>query len=134
MAWYAAHLLFLTRYRDGEQDDYPMQEDIVLIQASSREAAHGLATYLGYESAVDDPTETRGERPVGRTFEGVRRLVACIPSPWLLSSNPGAADSLELPTGSQVSASLVVAADREDYEAFLSGDRDAWLTFIGGKE
>jgi hypothetical protein len=37
MAWYTAHLVTWFRFKEGPQDCFPVQENLVLIQAASAE-------------------------------------------------------------------------------------------------
>ncbi|MGA2599283.1 MAG: hypothetical protein ABSH09_20100 [Bryobacteraceae bacterium] len=42
MAWYAAHVIMYMRFKDGNQDRYPVYENIYLFQTESAEEAQNL--------------------------------------------------------------------------------------------
>lgn len=47
--WYAASIIMLVKFKDGNQDKYPVWENVVLIKASSGDEALELAEKRGRE-------------------------------------------------------------------------------------
>ena len=59
--WYVAHVMIYTRFKDGNQNKYPVCENMYLVQASTEEEAYAKATALGQEEQGD-----AGRQPVFR--------------------------------------------------------------------
>lgn len=49
MGWYAAHVIEYIKLREGQQDSFPVTENILLIEAPSYEAAYQEALRIGKE-------------------------------------------------------------------------------------
>jgi Domain of unknown function (DUF4288) len=47
MAWFSAHIIIYTKFKDGIQDVFPVYENIVLIEADSSETAFEKAKVIG---------------------------------------------------------------------------------------
>jgi hypothetical protein len=79
--WYAAHVIMAYRYCEGEQDKFPVQENVFLIEANSSHEAHRIAVKIGEEEGrYAKPSAVYNEVPVRLTFEGVRKVVECLPA------------------------------------------------------
>ena len=79
--WYAAHVILAYRYAEGTQTEFPVQENVYLVQADSFEEAYRTAERLGQEEgAYDKPSAVYDGVPVRLAFEGVRRVVECLPN------------------------------------------------------
>jgi hypothetical protein len=78
MGWYAAHAIMYVKFADGNQDRYPIWENIILIEANSDEQALDLAE----KRAKEDESETEDdftweERPAFLVFAGIRKIISC---------------------------------------------------------
>jgi hypothetical protein len=78
MNWYAAHIIMYVKFKDDNQDKYPIWENIVLIMAESDEQAMQKVT----ERAKRDEGDCEGSftwegRPATWCFAGVRKLISC---------------------------------------------------------
>lgn len=82
MKWYAAHMIVYTDILNGSNAMIPFWENIVLIHATSAEAAWTSANRLGrsmYDDTRTDPDSCGSwdGHPARDRFGGVRRLVEC---------------------------------------------------------
>jgi hypothetical protein len=67
MTWYAAHIVMAVKFKRGEQNRFPVWENIVLISAESEEEAFAKAEERGRcEEGDDGGTFTWGDRPATR--------------------------------------------------------------------
>jgi hypothetical protein len=80
MAWFSATLISVIRLRSGEQDSYPVWEDICLIEAPNDDEAFRLAEELGKSRDSDDSTLTLNGEPAKMSFLGVRKVARVINS------------------------------------------------------
>jgi hypothetical protein len=79
MSWYAAHLVLYVRFKEHPQDHYPMWENVVLIEAPSRQEALAKAERRGREDEGDcTGSFCWDEKPATWVFAGVRQLIACV--------------------------------------------------------
>jgi hypothetical protein len=114
MSWYTAHLVMYFRWREGDQDHFPVWENIVLIQAGSVEEAFAKAEQRGKDDAAyDDESLRYGNRPETLEFAGVRALVACDDA----DERPG--------DGTEVSYVELELNSRQELDAFVEGKRVA---------
>ncbi|WP_019502219.1 DUF4288 domain-containing protein [Pseudanabaena sp. PCC 6802] len=82
MTWYAAHAIMYVKFKDGNQDKYPIWENAILIEASSSDEAWEKAKIRAKEDE-DDGENPRGEslwegRPFIFVFAGIRKIVSCV--------------------------------------------------------
>lgn len=77
MPWFTAHAIMVVEFETGLQEQYPVYENILLIQADDSDAAWAKAEHRARqdeELAFDTFTwESRSARLV---FRGVRKLIA----------------------------------------------------------
>lgn len=80
MTWYAAHIILWTKFLDGNQDTYPVWENVVLINAPTSDEAFTIADRNGHaEAQVSvDSRYTYNNRPAIWVYAGVRKLNECI--------------------------------------------------------
>jgi hypothetical protein len=77
MPWIAAHAVLYVRYKDGPQTDYPVCENIYLIESSGPHDALELATHRARQEEGDsNGTFTWNDRPAEWVFAGIRKLIA----------------------------------------------------------
>jgi hypothetical protein len=108
MHWYVASLVMNTRFDQGPQTEYPVWENLILIQAKSSRRALDRANKLG-RSAQKELAHSvmyRG-RHASLTFAGVRRLVT------LEDGRPT--------DGSQVSMTLFQVRGQKAFRRLLRG-------------
>ena len=79
--WYAAHLVMVVRFKEEQQDYFPIWENIVLIEAATIEDAEEKATARGKEDEGDsDGSFTWDGEPATWVFAGIRKLTTCVDS------------------------------------------------------
>lgn len=78
MLWYAAHAIMYVKFADGNQDKYPIWENIILIEANSDEEALEKAQKRAKEDQSESEDDfTWEERPASLIFAGIRKLISC---------------------------------------------------------
>ena len=76
MAWYAASAIMYVRFKDGPQADYPVWENVLLIEAESAEVAEERATTRARRDQGDSLGSFRWNgRPAEWVFAGVRKIL-----------------------------------------------------------
>lgn len=78
MAWFSAALISVIRQRTGEQESYPVWEDVCLIEALNDDDAFRKAEDLGKSRDSDDATLTLNGQPASLSFVGVRKIAPII--------------------------------------------------------
>ncbi len=78
MTWYAANSIMYTEFKDGNQDYYPIYENIILIQAQNEKEAYTKAK----ERAKKDEGDSSGtylydDRPANIVYAGIRKITKC---------------------------------------------------------
>jgi hypothetical protein len=76
--WFTAHIILCLRYLDGEQGNYPVMENIVLIEASTSEEAWLKAERKGQTEAIGSECTTRSGRRAVWEFAGIRKVMKCL--------------------------------------------------------
>ncbi len=113
--WFAAHVVMSLRYCEGKQETFPVYENVFLVEARSSAEAHAIAARIGREEgSYDKPSGVYNDVPVRLAFEGVRKVVECLP-----------ADKLE--TGTELTYTQFVLDSEEALTKLLDGD-DATVT------
>ena len=109
MAWFAAHIMMLVRFKDGRQDVWPVHENVVLFRGTAEEArAKARRRGLADQGDAAGTYEWMG-RPAELVFAGLRKVVACAPD----DGDPG--------EGTEVSYSELLVRSRADLERLASG-------------
>ncbi len=76
MPWYAASAIMYVRFKDGQQDHYPVWENILLVEAASESLAQERATERArLDEGDSDGTFRWNGRPAGWVFAGVRKIL-----------------------------------------------------------
>jgi hypothetical protein len=79
MTWYAAHSIMYVRFKDGNQDKYPIWENVILIEASSDDEAWDKAKIRAKEDEDEKGSESFwDDRPAMIIFAGIRKIVLCL--------------------------------------------------------
>src|ERR1700726_422501 len=111
MSWYAASVIMWVKFKDGNQDCYPVWENIYLVQADSHDEARTAATAFGKAGAGDSGGSfIWDDRPAEWIFGGVRKTTTCT-------------DPDERPShGTEITYSEFEVATREELERLISSD------------
>lgn len=76
MKWYAAHIIMYTKFKDGNQNKFPVWENIVLIEANTPKEAYRKAELRARKDEGDSSnTYYYDDRPAIWVFAGIRKLV-----------------------------------------------------------
>jgi hypothetical protein len=74
--WFAAHAIMYFKFKDGNQDSYPVQENVFLVEAPSAEEGAVKAAQYGKADERDSRGSlTWGDRPATLTYAGIRKLI-----------------------------------------------------------
>ena len=78
MPWFAAHVIMSVRFKDGDQDKFPVWENIILIEArTDKEAWHKAEARGKMDEGDSQGTFTWGGRPATWALAGIRKLIMC---------------------------------------------------------
>lgn len=78
MRWYAAHVIMVTKFKDGKQDKFPIWENVILLRANSPDDAREKAVKRAREDEGDSSGSYMYEgRPATWVFSGIRKLIEC---------------------------------------------------------
>ncbi len=116
--WYAAHAVMLIRLNSGEQTEFPIWENIFLIEATTPKEAHAKAEARAREDETHDQNRdhpfkglTLSDEPAEFKFLGLRKLMQCFSD----EEQPG--------DGTEISHNQITFADRAQLEKFVAGDQ-----------
>ncbi len=111
MNWYAAHAVMYVKFKDCQQEKYPLWENILLIDANSDEEAMAKAVNRAREDEGDsEGTFTWEGLPAMWCFGGIRKLVTC-------------ESEEERPTGgTEITYLEMEVNSKADFERFLVGE------------
>lgn len=111
MPWYAASAIIYTKFKEGNQDRYPVWENVILIEAESSNEAHKKAI----ERAKMDEGDASGtyyydDRPASMVFAGIRKIITC-------------EDSNDRPRdGTEITYSTIEVYSEEDFSKLVNGE------------
>lgn len=106
--WYAAHAVLAIRFVEGAQTEWPIWENVYLIEADDDETAMQKAETRAIQDAGDSNGTMRWrERRARFEFKGIRKLITC---------TDGNRD------GSELTFSEFVLASEEDVCHAAAGD------------
>jgi hypothetical protein len=77
-SYYIAHVIIWVRYKDGNQNEYPVWENIYIIKADSDEEAREKAEREGRAYPSSDDDLTVDGRPAEWIYGGVRKVIHSI--------------------------------------------------------
>jgi len=109
---YAAHIIMAVKYETVRQEDYPIYENIVLIDADSDEQAIEKAESLGRQEEEESEAFRWDDKPARWRFAGVRKLIEC--------RTPGSLDD-GIGHGTEITYSQMVLRSEEDLQQFVAG-------------
>ncbi len=120
--WYAACIIMVVKFKDGNQDKYPVWENVILVTALSVDEAIKKAEKLGREAEGDsDGTFTWDERPATWVFAGIRKIMD------ISSMNPGKS---RITHGSKITYSRFELDSKESFHKLVN-DEDVIVKYIG---
>lgn len=109
--WYAAHIIMYVRFKDGNQNKYPIWENVLLFNAASSEEAEQKAVIEGKEDEGDDlGSFSWGGRPAEWVFGGIRKIMECKDS------------DLQPTSGTEITFSEFEVETKEQLDKLISGD------------
>jgi hypothetical protein len=123
MIWYSAHLVIYLKLLNKTQQEYPVQESVVLIGAESVEAAYAEAERIGKTDFEEDALTTPtlwDDQPARWVFGGVRKLVEChdVPSKGTKWDQPDKAPE----HGTELTYSKMLVESEQDLEKLIKND------------
>jgi hypothetical protein len=108
--WYAAHAIMLFRYRDSEQNEFPVWENIFLVEANGSDEALRMAEERAKKDEFDDETRTYNGKPADIVFVGIRKLMQCL------------SDEEQPSHGTEVSHNQLRFKGKAALEAYIRGE------------
>lgn len=117
MPWYAAHIIEYLRYLDNSQDEYFVNENVILIKSDDSEKAYIEAKKIGLKNETD--TEIGPDHRLARwTFSGVRKIVECQDNDAAGLKQP----EIFLPhQGTEITYTSLLVNTKEDLEMLSKG-------------
>jgi hypothetical protein len=110
MKWYTAHAIMYVKFKDKNQDRYPIWENIILIEAASDDEAWEKAEIRAKEDEDESGEMVWDKHPSSFLFAGIRKLVLCV--------DPG-----DNPTdGTEISYSEMELDSWDSLQKFLKGE------------
>ena len=74
--WYAAHAIFLFEFKDGDQNEFSIWDNVYLIDANSSHTAYKKAElFAKKDEGDDDGSLTLNNRLVYLKYYGIRKLI-----------------------------------------------------------
>lgn len=110
MSWYAASIVSYVKFKDGNQDEYPIWENVVLIKASSDEDAFEKAKCIGKES--DGDAFIWEDRPAVWQYAGIRKILS-------VDTNN---EDASIGDGLEITYSQMLLKNKTDLDKFVEGD------------
>lgn len=112
MPWYAASAIMYLKFKDDNQDIYPVWENVLLVQAETPEQAEEKAYSRARQDEGDgSSTVTWNGRPATWVFAGLRKLI--------IVSHPDT-ENKELDC-SEVTFSEFEIASQDDFNSYVNG-------------
>lgn len=113
MPWYAASAIMFVKYKDANQDTYPVWENVHLIEATTPEEAEEKAIRRAKENEGDaSGSFFWNERPATWVFAGLRKLLT-------VSLPDSGKNELD---GAEVTFSEFVVTTEADLNALVNGE------------
>lgn len=126
MPWYAAHVVQYMQFLDGDQDIYPLYENVILIEADDSDAAYEKANQIAYESYDHKGGDTGGlrygERPATFVFAGIRKLIACQDTVSIINDRPAGEANSQPRHGTEITYSFLEIASADEFKKYVAGD------------
>ena len=74
MSWFMAHAIFCVKLKEDAQEEYPIWENIYLIEATSSDEALLLAEKCALENEAACKEMTYDDKPALFVFKGIRKV------------------------------------------------------------
>ncbi|TDU81364.1 uncharacterized protein DUF4288 [Prosthecobacter fusiformis] len=116
---YSAHVVMQVVYTDGVQEDFPVWENIVLVEAENPEEAEKIAREFGTgsEETCDDSFTWNGKK-ARWVFAGIRRLVTCVN----ILDHTNVDTATRVGHGTEVTYFEFTMKSPSDFNAYLTGN------------
>lgn len=109
--WYAVSTIMYAKFKDGNQNQFPVWENVILVVADSPDEALGKATRIAREEEGDSSgTFLYEKRPATMTFGGIRKVIECKNS----ESRPD--------DGTEITYSVLQVNTQEEFDKLIRGD------------
>lgn len=118
MPWFSAHCVSYVLFDDGEQDSYPIEENVVLIEAADVDEATDKAKAIAAENYDGDAVEWDG-RAAKYVFAGVRKVVDCDDAATVERPKDG---SWKPGHGTELTYAYLEVDSEEELQQFLAGE------------
>jgi hypothetical protein len=113
--WYCAHVIMYFKFKDGQQDRFPVYENILLVEAATAEDAFEKAAELGRSEEGDHHGSLRwGGRPATVVYAGTRKVIAV--------RGPAPSTDDRPIHGAEVTYSQLVVEDAEALARLVEGE------------
>jgi hypothetical protein len=108
MKWYVAHAIMLVRYKDGNQNNFPLWENMILLSGDESEDLFAKAAGIAQRDEGDSQgSYTCDDRPAEMVFAGIRKIIRC------------RTDALE--DGTELTYSQLEVKNKEDLQKLIDG-------------
>ncbi|GAC1541726.1 MAG: hypothetical protein NVS3B10_06250 [Polyangiales bacterium] len=121
MPWFSAHCVSYVKFDDGEQDTYPVEENVLLIEAADPEAAASAARAIAEENYDGDEVDWDG-RPGVYVFAGVRKVVGCEDAASIERPSTAAAAPWRPGHGTELTYAYLELDGEEELAQLLAGE------------
>ena len=113
MPWFCAHAILYVKFKDGNQDTYPIWENVYLVEAADEKEAWQRAIQIAARAEGDHNGTFRWEdRPAEWVFAGIRKVLSV--------SHEGEAGKLA--SGDELSYSELTAVDLAAMQQLVAGE------------
>ncbi|OQY43155.1 MAG: hypothetical protein B6242_15190 [Anaerolineaceae bacterium 4572_78] len=111
LQWYAAHAIMYVKFKDNNQNKYPIMENVVLISAESDDEALEKAEKRAKEDEGDSLNSFTYEgRSATWVYAGLRKLITCV----FPEERPD--------NGTELTYSEMEVTDKESFEKYVNGE------------
>lgn len=117
MGWYAASVVMYFELKNEPQDEYPIWENVYLIEAPNGAEARRKAEYFGKLEEGNDDSLTWNDRPARQVYGGIRKILTCAPA-----IGGTTADNDKIEDGVEATFNAFTVCSREKLEAFIRGE------------
>jgi len=122
MSWFAASAIMYIKFKDGNQDSYPIWENVFLVEAETPEKAEEKAIELAKQDEGDSENSlTWKDRPATWVFGGLRKL--------LTVSHPDVGENKF--DGAEITFSEFEVQDKKTFQEYLDGN-DVTIKYCSG--
>jgi hypothetical protein len=114
MPWFAAHIIMQVKFKDADQQYFPVWENIVLIEAVDDESAMDVAEKIGHSSEGDSEGSFKwNDKNAEWKYMGIRKLIE------VRNAN---SDNYSITDGTEITFNTLEFSDKDSLEKFLDGE------------